>query len=80
MPRRDLNDAEKKDVEDRIAKFKEGHMKLVEDLQIDIGPLPIFQPIGPVTYGVAISMEYMDLKYRVIPSPIQVAPPHEGSN
>lgn len=64
-----LTDDQKKDIGERIAKFKEAHQKLVADLQVDIFPSPIWVPVTPTAYGTGLSMEYMDLKYRN-PSPL----------
>lgn len=64
-----LTEEQQKDISERIEKFKEAHLKLVQDLQVDIHPTPVFTPVAPTAYGISLAMEYADLKYRT-PSPL----------
>lgn len=72
-----LTEEQNKDIAERIEKFKAAHKALVEEYQVDETSEPHCIPTGPYTYGIAIGMTYVDLKYRV-PSPIQNEPSSEN--
>lgn len=64
-----LTPEQEADVQSRIESFKKEYKELVQNYQVDVNATPHMIPAGPYLYGVAIGMEYIDLKYRN-PSPI----------
>lgn len=64
-----VTDEQAKDIAERVEKFKQGHAKLVQDLQVDITAFPMWVPLEDHTFRTAIRMDYADLKYRH-PSPL----------
>lgn len=66
-----LNDTEIKDVEARIALFRDEHKALVDKHQVDIAAFPMYVPSAQGTYQTIVRMDYTDLKYRN-PSPLQI--------
>lgn len=69
MPSTPLTDAQRKDIEERVKGFMAGHQALKAQFQVDLVASPVFLPAGPNVYGVALGMDYVDLKYAA-PSPL----------
>ena len=64
MPPIHLTDEERKDVEDRIQKFRDGLNKLREEFQCEIGYMPMYVPTGPSMFGTVVEADVIDMKYR----------------
>lgn len=60
-----------KEIQGRVDEFKKEYQELIKKYEVDLASYPMFVPRKDGTFGIAVSVQVVDTKYRPAPSPLQ---------